>query len=88
MGAPVTDRASTLGTLDAAVRAHVEHLVDLGEVVTNWVILAATRTSGGGEVHAVVSDDDLPTYLVRGMLDEARARIDRAQATLSNDSDD
>jgi hypothetical protein len=78
----MADQRSTHADLDTAIRAHLEHLTGSGEVVTNWVVLAATRTSGGGEVRAVVSDDDLPTYVVRGMFDEARARIDRAQARL------
>jgi transcription initiation factor TFIIIB Brf1 subunit/transcription initiation factor TFIIB len=74
-------------SLDAAIRAHAEQLVESDEVITNWVILAATRTTDGGEVRAIVSDDDLPTYVVRGMLDEARARIDRAQARFEQGDD-
>jgi hypothetical protein len=83
----MTDDTETLKTLDTAVRAHTEHLVEPGEVITNWIVLAATRTTNGGEVRAIVSDDDLPTYVVRGMLDEARARIDRAQARFEQGDD-
>lgn len=78
------------GPVDAAVRAHAEGLVDDGEVITNWIVLAATRRfDGGGVVIHMVSDESLPTYVARGMFSESLAKIDRRmQASEEHDSDD
>lgn len=84
----MSDEAKTLADLDAAVRAHAEDLVDEGEVITNWIVLAATRRfDGGGVVIHMVSDEALPTYVARGMFHESLAKMDRMLAAEDDDDD-
>lgn len=82
----MSDGTETLKTLDAAVRAHAEHLAETGEVITNWIVLAATRRfDGGGVVIHMVSDEALPTYVARGMFHESLAKMDRMLASEGDD---
>lgn len=75
------DEKVTRDALDEPIRAHAEDLVDDGEVITGWIVLAATRRfDGGGVVIHMVSDESLPTYVARGMFHESLAKIDRIQA--------
>lgn len=75
----------TRDALDLAVRAHAEDMVDDGEVITNWIVLAATRRfDGGGVVITMVSDDALPTYVARGMFHEC---LDTMRRNMDEDDD-
>lgn len=69
----------TRAALDEAIRAHMAADVDPdGEVIVAWVTLAATRShDGGGVVIYSGSDEAMPRWQVRGILDEMRAVIDR-----------
>lgn len=81
----MSEDTETLKTLDAAVRAHAEHLVGEGEMVTDWIVVLGTRRfDGGGLVRHVVSDDGLPVYVARGMFHESLVKLDRDQG----DTDD
>lgn len=54
--------------LDEAVRAAVKHSHPDG-IVVNWVVLAATRSSGlDGVSHAFFTPDGQPNYATVGLL--------------------
>lgn len=88
-GGPVTADDKHRAVLDEAIRTYAEDAVDDGEVITDWVVLAATRRfDGGGSVIHLVSGDGLPTYVVRGMLSESMAVINRRQTQLDEGEDE
>lgn len=73
--------AETRAALDVAVRKHAESEVDDGEVITDWIVLAGTRSyEGGGAVIHMVSDESLPQWIVRGMLATGMNAVDRIEA--------
>lgn len=70
--------------LDEALRAHMAgDLADDGEVIVSWIAIAATRRhDGGGVILYAGSDEALPRWEVRGMVEEMRGLLD---APLDND---
>lgn len=47
-------------------------IMDPGELVVGWVLLAATRNvQGGGQVLRVMSDPTMPPWQMKGILAEA-----------------
>lgn len=69
--------SATRAALDAAVKAHAEGHVRDGEVVTRWLVLAATQSfDGGGVVITMVDDEAVPRWQIRGLLHEGLAIVD------------
>ena len=72
------DDKTTRDALDEAVRAHAEDVIDDGEVITAWIVLAATRHyNGGGCVISMPSDGVMPRWEARGILASALATFDQ-----------
>jgi hypothetical protein len=71
----------TRTALDEAVRAHIGKDVDPdGEVVTSWLVTAATRRfDGGGVVIVALSDEAMPQWEARGLLTTALHYVDRSE---------
>jgi hypothetical protein len=56
-----------------------------GELVVAWVVLAATRTPGnGGQVLRILSDESMPPWQVKGILDDGRDDVANDQYNGAN----
>lgn len=73
--------SDTHQALDEAVRAHAAAEIDPdGEVITSWLVVAATRRfDGGGAVIHLVSDEAMPQWEARGLLSTALRSVDRSE---------
>lgn len=73
-------------TLDRSIRDSLGNSLTPGDVIVSWVAVAGVRhVHGGGYVITLCSDDQPPTWQVRGMLADAEADINRFQ--MINDMD-
>lgn len=69
--------SDTRTTLDHAIHAATAEHLDDGEVITRWMVLAATqRFDGGGAVITLVNDEAVPRWQVRGLLAEAMSIVE------------
>jgi hypothetical protein len=73
----MTDETAAHAALDAAIKAHAEGYVRDGEVITRWLVLAATLSfDGGGVVITMVDDETVPRWQIRGLLHEGLAIVE------------
>lgn len=69
--------------LGDAISSAAEPLIEDGEVIVAWIVLAATRTHrDGGTVVVLPSDNALPAWQVKGILADALDSV-RRQCTCS-----
>lgn len=71
----------TRDVLDQAVREHMaDELRADGEVIVAWIAIAATRShDGGGVIIYAGSDEAMPRWQVRGLVEEMRGLLDSDQ---------
>ena len=68
--------------LAAAIHAAAEPLVENGEVIVGWVVLAATRDArDGGTVLVIPGDRGMPGWAVKGMLTDGLDTVRAAEQT-------
>ena len=74
--------------LDEAVSACAATALPAGDAVVCWLNLAGVRSvNGGGYVLYHLSDDQPPVWQLRGLLVEALAAIDAAEAEAATEQD-
>lgn len=67
----------TRNAIDAALKAHAEDEWE-GDLIVDWVVSAATIDSDGEYAHGTIySRDPAPRYVIRGLLGEALAKLDK-----------
>lgn len=74
--------------LDRAVRAYAQdrQLVEAGEVLVTWFVVAGTRTADdGGGIVTIPADDAMPMWQAKGLLVEA---LDQCRFEQIRDDDD
>ena len=68
---------ATRQAITEALRAHAEDEWN-GDLIIDWVVTAATIDSDGDYAHGTIySRDPAPTYVIRGLLGEALAKLDK-----------
>jgi|tagenome__1003787_1003787.scaffolds.fasta_scaffold18418463_1 hypothetical protein len=66
--------------LDDAIQGAAGALVEPGELIVSWVVLAATRNaSDGGTVLVIPSNAAMPAWEVKGILEDARDSVRTGQ---------
>ncbi|MEO2134617.1 hypothetical protein [Microbacterium sp.] len=68
---------ATRDAITEAIRAHAEDEWG-GDLIIDWVVTAATIDTDGDYGHGTIySRDPAPSYVIRGLLGEALAHIDK-----------
>ncbi|GAA1401938.1 hypothetical protein GCM10009613_61080 [Pseudonocardia kongjuensis] len=80
----MSDDKRTRDALDQAVRDHMAGELDAdGEVIVAWMTIAATRShDGGGVIIYAGSDEAMPRWQVRGLVEEMRALLNQTDDQL------
>ena len=79
--------ADTRAAVDAAIRAHAADEWEDGALVTDWTVVAATvgTTPADNGLGMISSRDQMPSYIVKGLLTDA---LDDIRDGYFDDEDD
>lgn len=74
-GTSANDGDGTASASEATPADLFADQLDDGDTLASWVLLGAVRGPGGGRVAALISDEEMPVWELRGILAEALAML-------------